>query len=264
MYNRSSESRRSAKASKPGAKPVLETDMYLPAAPTVIVDRTVSSALAGLPVTSTHFAEIEAYVRKSVAEEIARRRVPEDDLRWPRMDVVVPAVEALRYSENREAFTSLIASTMDARIANVVLPAYVEMLKQVSKDEMRLLAAMPQLGRYTPIADIVHVLPNGQVITAYRHALPPELAATCSLASNIPQYVDNLVRLNLIARPLEQQAADVAYRAISQQDFVKRLMKAAPTKARSGMEKAVCGLTDLGDAFRRVCIGEVAVTPGKR
>jgi hypothetical protein len=263
MYNPGSESRKSAKVSKPGAKPVLAADISLPLAPTVIVDRTVSSALAGLPVTATHFAEIEAYVRTSVAEEIARRGVPEDKLRWPRLDVVVPAVEALRYSENREAFTSLIASTMDARIANVVLPAYVEMLKQISKDEMCLLAAMPQLGRYTPVADIVHVLPNGQVITAYRHALLPELAATCSIASNIPQYVDNLVRLNLIARPLEQQAADLAYRAISQQDFVKKLMKAAPTKTQSGIEKAVCGLTDLGDTFRRVCIGEAAVAPGK-
>jgi hypothetical protein len=102
------------------------------------------------------------------------------------------------------------------------------------------------------------------VITAHRHALLPQLAATCSLAANIPQYVDNLQRLNLIAHPLDQQAADLAYRAISQQDFVKRLIRAAPAKARSVIEKAVCGLTDLGDVFRRVCFSEIAVAPGKR
>ena len=131
---------------KSGARQKLATDMRPATAANVVVARTVSSALSFLPVTATHFAEIEAYLRTSVAEEIARRRVPEDQLRWPHMDVVVPAVEALRYSENCKAFTSLIAATLDARISHVVLPAYVEMLKQVSQNEIHLLAAMPLPG----------------------------------------------------------------------------------------------------------------------
>lgn len=263
MYNRSSDRSRPAKTPTQGVKPK-PSDMPAPLAGSVVVDQTVTSALAGLPVTATHFAEIETYVRSSVAEEIARRRVPEDELRWPRMDVVVPAVEALRYSEHRQAFTSLIAATMDGRTANAVLPAYVEMLKQISKDELLLLGAMPQLGRYTPIADVVYVLPNTQVITAYRNVLLPEVAEACALRSNIPQYVDNLVRLNLVARAPDQQAADVAYRPISQQAFVRTLLKEAPAKSRSGIEKSVCGLTDLGSTFRRVCSGEIAVVAGKR
>lgn len=263
MYDRRARSGRPATREKQGALSVAAADV-LTRAPDKVMDQALAVALDDMPASVPHYSEIEDFLRTAVASEFSRRRVAAEDLCRPRVDVMVPAVEALRYSQNRQPFAALIAATMDTRTRDAVLPAYVEILKQLSQDELQLIKALPPLGRHTPIADLVYVHPNGQVTTAARNVLLPEFASRCALPRNLAQYVDNLVRLNLIARPLDQQAADVAYRPIAQRAFVKRIMKAAPDKARGGVDKAVCGLTDLGDAFRRICLGDIAIAAGKR
>lgn len=229
------------------------TSIVIPASRPV-VDAAVSSVVSDLPAISANTEEIRAYLTHTVSIALERRGVTDSDLRGPRMDVVIPSIEALRYSEIRPAFATLIASSMDARTAHTILPAYVEILKQLSEDELALLRAMPVPGRFNPIADIVFILPNEQIVSAYRHVLAADMADRCIIRGNIPQYMDNLARLNLIHRPLGQQAADVAYRPLTRLPFVQAILQKAPDKARTGIDKAVCGLTDLGESFRQVCL----------
>jgi len=197
---------------------------------------------------------VREILRQGVSAALARRQVPEEALCWPRPDIIAPAAEALRYSSLREEFANLIASSMDKRVAFSVLPAYVEVLKQLSPDEMALLREAPELGRVLPAADLLYCLPTGQVLTAHRHILPSRLAAVCAHRRNLPQYTDNLLRLNLLARPPGQSAGETAYRELQRLGFVRDLIRAAPPKSRAQLDHAVIGVTDFGDHFRRACL----------
>jgi len=240
--------------SKPNLRSVLHP-AGTAAPPQPFVDEAVSSLFQQLPARAGNGDEhVWKFVSETVSTALIARDIPRKDLCLPRMDVVIPALDAARYSPIKDAFASLIASSMDNRTAHRVLPAYVEMLKQLSEDELVLLRDSPKVGRFTPIADIVYVLANDQVVSVYRNVLPPAVAGACTHKDNIPQYVDNLVRLNLLYRPTTQEAADTSYRSLSRLGFVRDLMRAAPPRAKAGLEKSVIGLSDLGDKFLRACL----------
>ena len=194
------------------------------------------------------------FISENVAAALSARKVPRAELCLPRMDVFLPAIDAVRYSPVKEAFTALIAHAMDKRYAHTVLPAYVDMLRQISADELKILRDSPKLGRVTPIADIIYTMPNGQVLSAYRNILPASSVKNLSHKDNIPQYVDNLERLNLVFRPQGQVAADENYRPFERLAFVKELFSAAPPRSTAGFDKHVIGLSDLGALFLRACV----------
>jgi hypothetical protein len=219
------------------------------------VGETVGAMIERLPRIAGDLETTQAMLRQLVSQALVRRNVPDAVVSWPKMNIAVPAIEALRYSDLPEQFANLIASSMDARTADAVLPAYVEVLKQLSQDEIELLKNTPDLGRFAPIVDIVFVFPNDQLLSGYRNILATTMAKACKLPRNIPQYIDNLCRLNLINRPSGQTADDASYKVMLRQPFVKDILKTAPAKSSPGYDKAVIGLTDFGDQFRRACLG---------
>lgn len=225
----------------------------VPARP--MIDEVVTTLFDQFPALSGNGGDqIRQFMFETLSTALTARDIPQSQLQLPRMDVVIPALDAVRYSPMKSAFALLIAQSMDRRAAHTVLPAYVEMLKQLSEDELLLLRDSPKLGRFTPIADIVYVYPNEQVVAAYRNVLPPDAVAGIVHKDNIPQYVDNLLRLALVYRPLTKEAADTSYGSLSQMPFVQDLMKAAPSRAKAGLEKSVIGLSDLGDKFVHACL----------
>jgi hypothetical protein len=246
-------------ATNAGAKPVLQDILQSPAkqsdVPRPFIDEAVTSLFDQLPAAYAKGDEqIRRFVSETVSTALIARDIPRNKLQLPRMDVVVPALDAVRYSPIKDAFAALIAHSMDSRAAHTVLPAYVEMLKQISEDELLVLRDCPKLGRFTPIADVVYLLPNEQVVVAYRNVLPPAVVNGIGHKDNIPQYIDNLMRLNLLYRPATQEAANASYKSLSRLPFVRDLMKAAPHRAQAGLEKSVIGLSDLGDKFLRACL----------
>ena len=214
----------------------------------------VTRLVGNLPDMVRDLEPVQAELRHGVLAALNRREVAPADLTWPRLDIALPAIEAMRYSSLQQEFSNLIASSMDQRVASAVLPAYVELLKQLSPDEIDLLKAAPEYGRCFPTADIVYSYPTGQVLPVYRHVIPESLAGRCAFRANIPQYVDNLVRLNLLTRPNEREADDESYSALSTLSFVREFMVKAPPKSKPVLERGVLGLTDLGDIFRRLCL----------
>lgn len=236
-------------------KSVLKPEGAAPALPRPFIDDALASLINQLPVHGGGSSEhMRAFLEDSVSNALIARDVPRSELCLPRMDIAIPALEAARYSACREALGALVARSMDNRAAHLILPAYVDMLRQLSADELLLLRESPRLGRFIPIADIVYVLPSEQVILAYRNVLPAAQAANLAFRENIPQYVDNLTRLNILHRPAGQEGSETSYRTLARLPFVRELMKAAPPRARAGLEKSVIGLTDLGDKFLRACL----------
>jgi hypothetical protein len=214
------------------------------------VDQTAARA-AGVALSANAIGDV---IRTGVIAALRRRDTAEDMLCEPRTDIFAPAVAAMASTALRAEFCSLIASAMDVKRARLLLPAYVDLLRQLSRDEVSFLRALPPRGRFTPVADLVRQSKSGQIESCARHIVSAKLAGVCETPENLAQYVDNLMRLGLVARPPGLQADDAPYGAISRRPFVRKLVAARPQTGGFSFDRGVIGFTDLGAMFLAACL----------
>jgi Abortive infection alpha len=222
-------------------------------APKQSVQEVVSAVLTDLASRLDEEA-LRRTLSEAITTTISSRGIPQDCLKLPRLDVVMPAMDALRYAPAVQAFGALIAYSMDSRTSPRILPAYVEMLKQLSLDELQILGRMPSVGRFEALANLVHMAPNKQVLSVYRNIIPAAYATCCERPSEIPKYIDNLVRLNLLYKPAGQQVDEVSYRTLSRIPFVRSLMAQVTSPLVAGLDRETIGISDLGEGFRQACV----------
>lgn len=89
----------------------------------------------------------EESVRRTI-EAVGKRAdgIPEEHLVEPPAHIAVPAIQQLAYcydsAELREMYAKLLLSTMDDRTAEYVHPSFVQLLKELSPDEAKLLGTL--------------------------------------------------------------------------------------------------------------------------
>lgn len=225
-----------------------------------IVAKAVNTAL--LPVEGLIWGidQIKDFVRKRVAEKL--RKVPPENIQAPAPHVAVPAIEALRYTgadtDLSELYANLLASSMDRATASRAHPAFVDMIKNMSPDEARL---MRYLGERTaiPIVNIQAVdKENGSYLTLSRYVTTVARPAGCEHIALMASYFDNLERLGLIDIDLSHHiAAPDAYKELEELPEIKALVAGIETanpKTRGELHKICVTLTDLGRMFIDTCV----------
>jgi hypothetical protein len=202
---------------------------------------------------------VKDFTVRTVERILAQRGVPRNDLVSPGMDITVPAMEAMRYSPLREEIAALVATTMDARHASKAHPAFLTILGQLTRDEIRMLDVMPPPDRVLPLADLYVQVTRHHTEMLYRNIVPEGLADQCEIRSRIPSYVDNLKRLELIHEPGEYALpADSVYSEITRQPFCRDIVAEKGRTRRTRVQKRVICLTDFGSTFRQVCLVQAA------
>ncbi len=231
----------------------------LPALPSPAHRAVLEQKLSGFVSVIWDWTRIQDFTVERVNQVIAARGLQPEDLSPPRLDIAVPAIEAMRYSPLKHEMALLIVSTMDPQRANDAHPSFIEIIKQLTRDEVELLAAFPQPGDVLPMVNIAHVDRGGRVFSSMRHIIPARMAATCDARQNIPSYLDNLLRLSLIAAPTNLAISeDWPYRDLLDQAFIDEANARQPLHLSAQIERRVLGLTDFGDKFRRCCLGRPA------
>ena len=215
----------------------------------------VAQKFSGFDGMTLDWSQVRDYTLATIQEALIDREVPAEHLTEPRLEVAVPAIEAMRYTGLRREFALLIAATMDTARADQAHPAFVEILKQLTLDEANLLSVLPSSGQVVPMATLYHLDRAGHVKAALRHILPEAYAAKCMRRSAIPGYIDNLMRLNLVSSPSRLKIDEERfYRDLLAQDFVSDHCARMPHSIRPSIERTVLTLTDFGIQFRNCCI----------
>ena len=92
--------------------------------------------------------DIAAY-KESIAQEIIK--IDPNNLQEPQLSIVGPALEASKYyieeEELRLMFAKLIASSMDNSKDEVIHPSFVEVIKQLSTKDAKIISYLAQYGR---------------------------------------------------------------------------------------------------------------------
>tara|TARA_R110002072_G_scaffold302674_1_gene487189 strand:+ start:1844 stop:2677 length:834 start_codon:yes stop_codon:yes gene_type:complete len=167
------------------------------------VGRTVNAALMPVRGLVWGVEKIEEFVQTKVTKKLSS--IPVENICPPDPAVAGPALESLRYTGHKESlselYANLLASAMDKETAKTAHPGFVEIIRNMSADEARLLEYIIK-NEVAPIVDIKKVLvkQGGELKVS-------ELVSTLGHDAGLEHkdlsasYLINLERLGLVEIP---------------------------------------------------------------
>lgn len=228
-----------------------------------LVTRAVNAALTPVEGLVWGVERIRDFVRERVASKL--ENVPPEEVQQPKPHIAVPAIEALRYtgeeSELSELYANLLATSMDRATAYRAHPSFVDMIKNMSPDEARIMRFLATHGDQ-PLINIKLIVNNkGHFLTPHRHVSLIGVKAQCEHAPLTPNYLDNLTRLGLIDIPDKYMTRDDLYTEIEEYPEIKMIKEALSKQdgCKVEIEKLKVEITDLGKQFIRSCVIDKSV-----
>ena len=193
-------------------------------------------------------------------------KVKQSQIEEPDAHVAIPVLQALSYSmgseELRNMYANLLAASMVKMTKDAVHPSYVELIKQMSPDEARILRFMAQKGRACqPLITLRIKLADGKgEIDQFKnfsilYRTVPDLQVRNP--TSIAIAIDNLTRLGLLAIPEERfLTEDALYLPLENDSYMQSIKKSVVLTEKQGWEfhKHYIELSALGRAFVRICI----------
>ena len=189
------------------------------------VGRTVNAAL--LPVRGLVWGieQIEEFVQSRVSMKL--ENTPVENILTPDPAVAGPALESLRYTGHKESlselYANLLASAMDKETAKNAHPGFVEIIRNMSSDEAKLLQYIMK-NKVAPLVDIKRVMLKEQGELKI-HELVSTLGQDAGLEHRdlVPSYLVNLERLGLIEIPRDSY--------LTKSDAYERIINAPSVQA---------------------------------
>lgn len=189
--------------------------------------------------------------------------IPEDKQCEPEPYVAIPAIQQIPYctdsDELRNMYANLLASSMNIDKKWSVHPGYVDIIKQMTPDEARIMKKTAQINElYNPIVDVIVNLGIGKGDFEIYRNYSTIAESVCENAKYMGQYFDNLYRLRLIDIPEDRHIInDGRYDDIRKSEFIQKYLN---SKCDDGitveLRKKYFYITDFGKDFLSCCLYE--------
>jgi hypothetical protein len=224
------------------------------------ITKTINIALGPIKLLVWGYDQIEEYLTKKIAEKL--KETPEENIITPPTYIAGPAIEALRfagYNEDlRELYANLLATSMDKNTADKAHPGYVDIIKNISPDEARLLKVFTKEDNLPLINISLKNDPErGRSLAIANYTLLNDyLNLNNSLLITI--YITNLCRLGILEIPYGIYLAEVErYEKIENSEVVTYAKEKAKEKAmKIDIERRVLRLTTYGEDFIKCVVKE--------
>lgn len=223
-----------------------------------LVARAVNAALTPIEGLIWGVERIKDFVRERVATKL--ENVPPDEVQQPKAHIAVPAIEALRYtgaeSDLAELYANLLATSMDKATAYRAHPGFVDMIKNMSPDEAKVMRFLATSGDQ-PLVNIKLVVNDqGHFRITHRHVSLIGIKASCEHPFLAANYLDNLARLGLIVVPERYLTRDELYAEIEDFPQIKQIREDLGKQegCRVEIERLKVEITDFGKQFIRACV----------
>lgn len=226
---------------------------------------TVAKAInvALLPVSGMVWGweQIRDFVLTDVAAKL--KDVPQTQIITPAANVAGPALDALRYTAYehslRQLYANLLANAMVSETASRAHPSFVEIIKQLTPDEAKLLAFMTtEAGNIRPLINIKASKHNSGMGAQNRLKLVSDLGLRAELADSslTPAYLANLSRLGVLHTDFMHGYSDEShYARVINLPFVQEIKKSIEAEGRHfHIDKGIVDFTPLGAIFADICV----------
>lgn len=237
-----------------------------------IVTGTILTVLKPLKVFINGYAAIEKLIENKLAKKL--EGVPLENVVPPKASIAVPTIEALRYTadeeELHELFLNLLASSMNKNESSSALPCFVEIIKQLTSDEAKIMAFFKTKQSIPFIIVRAHENESSffgiNILSKYT-CIGKKIS--CSDLKIVNSYLDNLDRLGLIEINDQHNYKDKnEYNDLKNDKYIKQiedLIRQRENYNFPKIEEGIIKLTDLGKLFTEICIGDqpIIVSPKK-
>lgn len=208
---------------------------------------------------------LDAFFRSVLARKLDA--IPSEHLNArPRSEVIMPSLNAIPLVHDnpvlQELWANLIASEMDKRTADGVLPSFGEILKELTSDEAKILDAIKD-GDDVPIVRIQQaVFKEGHKTGAEdveKNLSHIGFKAGCQFPRQAPAYLDNLARLRLIEfLAYGTKYPDHLYTDLKADPEIEklRLQYHQPPERQASYIPSGLELTALGRSFIKACVAQ--------
>lgn len=185
-----------------------------------------------------------------------------DLIESPEPYIAVPALQYISYcmdnDELRDMYANLLANSMNKIVKNGVHPGFVEVIKQLSPDEAKILR---YLSMNTVISTITLRYENdkGAGIEVIENFSNVGEVVGCESPFEINKYFDNLIRLGLVKNAGWSSLADKSeYEPLKNHPHVQlhvdNLANQGGEYTKIKFRESYMSLTDFGDAFCDICL----------
>lgn len=241
---------------KDGVQPILE-----PVSKTVsLIPRTINAVL--VPVEKWVLGrEYNLAETKQMLEQKLNHFSPEQIVS-PEAHIAVPAIQYISYCmdniELKEMYANLLANSMLSFSKDGVHPAFVEIIKQLSPDEAKILRYIYKNGTL-PTISVRYNNEEGAGITVLVNFSNVGELAECERPLDVSKYFDNLMRLGLVkGGELFRKLVDESkYDVLKEHPFVIDTAKSAEMQKdlnKVAYVESFIDMTPFGRAFCAICI----------
>jgi len=223
------------------------------------VAKTVNVALAPISALIWGYDKMKDFVDNKVSEKLENTK--EEDIVTPPPHIAGPALESLKYTgcieELQDLYANLIASSMDKNTSRSAHPSFVEIIKQLSPDEAKLLVGFISVDSI-PVLDIKNNREDGSG-GRYQYRYFTNIGEKLGV-ENLDlnsTYWSNLIRLGLINVPdIFTLLGDNLYEQLESHEAVTNITRSidATDGRKSEIIKTSALVTELGRQFIDVCV----------
>lgn len=226
------------------------------------VAKTINIVLAPVGALVWGYEQCQGFIANKVAEKL--KSVPPEDIVTPKPNVAGPAIEALRYTGHEESlsnmYANLLAASMTKQTVREAHPAFVEIIKQLTPDEAKLIPLLI-MNRTLPLLTIrsSYIVPvdgrSGSRDVFSNYSLFGEDVDVEHL-DMMPSYLSNICRLGLAEIPNGVfYTSPGIYDALESTPFVLEWKKriGASKNFECKLAKRMLKPTPLGELFARIC-----------
>ena len=240
---------------KPVAKPTGELLGLIP--------RAIKAALAPLEKWILQREYNVAETKKLLEEKL--QAVPLDLIETPEPHIAIPAMQYISYcmdnEELRNMYANLLANSMNKVVKNGVHPGFVEIIKQLSPDEAKILKHMNITQNNLPTISLRYEKKDGGGIYIMKNFSNIGELSGCENPYEVNKYFDNMVRLGLLenAGCLASLTNKTLYEPLKNHTQIVSRATEQNAKAmgydKYTFEESFVCLTDFGKSFCSICLG---------
>lgn len=154
------------------------------------------------------------YVEKTIIPLMKKKieAIPEQDRQEPKLLIAGPIFDAAKFTENdpplAEMFAELLAGAMDKKRAHLAHPSYVDVIKNLTSSEARLIKFMGDTDEDCAVIDVQEKKQSGEYRDIVRNFSYLGKKAGMSVEPAIMRQISSLCRLGLTEIPADSILAD--------------------------------------------------------
>ena len=240
-----------------GIKPILKPTSEVIG----IVPRTIKAIL--LPLEKRVLNKENSLAETQNLLEAKLANVNPENIVSPEPYIAVPALQYISYcmdnEELRDMYANLLASSMNKIVKNGVHPGFVEIIKQLSPDEAKILKYFSKV-KALPTVSLRANNEKGEGTEKISNFSNVGELVKCEEKLEMNRYFDNLIRLGLVekAGPLTYLVGDNLYKPLENHEYIKYVKKSIEESEdahnKSELKRSYMSITSFGEQFCNICL----------